>query len=86
MAYTPPEFPKYDYTYVIEQLLFDQGTMLVKFTPTDIRLAPVTYNIPIFADIDVNNIKPYLDNFAPNDKWFAQDTILNHGSTLVGTA
>ena len=81
-----PEFPKHDYTYSIEQLLFEQGTMLVKYMPVNTALPSVTINIPIWPGLDLNNMKPYLDNWAPNDKWFAQEMILNNGDSLLGAA
>lgn len=83
---TLPEFPKYEYSYQVMQLLFEQGTMVVKFLPTNPDLMSITYNIPIWPEMDLQNLKPYLDKWAPNDKWFAQELILNNGNNLLGSA
>lgn len=80
-----PTFPKYDYTYTVEQLLFEQGTMVVCYKPVNQTLISITYNVPIWPGLDLTNMKTYLDNWAPNDKWFAQETILNSGNNLLGT-
>jgi len=79
-----PEFPKYEYTFIIEQLLFEQGTMLVKYMPVKETLISVTYNIPIWPGIETSEIKIYVDKWAPHEKWFAQETILSMGSNLLG--
>lgn len=79
-----PVFPKYEYTFTIEQLLFEQGTMLVCYKPVNETLISVTYNVPIWPGHDLANMKPYLDNWAPHDKWYAQETILTTGNNLLG--
>jgi hypothetical protein len=79
-----PTFPAIEYSYKIEQLLFEQGTMLVKYLPAEQTLPSVTYNIPIWPDMDINNLKPYLDKWAPYSKWYAQSVILNSGNSLIG--
>lgn len=77
-------FPQYDFTYKILETFFDSGSMLVEFIPTDTKLPGLTYNIPIDASFDANNIKEYLIKYAPNEKWFAQEVILQHGDVLRG--
>jgi hypothetical protein len=79
-----PKFPAIPYSYKVEQLLFEQGTMLVKYLPDDVSLPSVTYNIPIWPDMDVNDLKPYVDKFAPYDKWYAQSLILKAGNLILG--
>ena len=83
MTYDEQTFPVFNYTFTVEQLLFDQGTMLVRFLPTDTTLSACVLNVPIWPSMDMNNIKAYLDNFAPNEKWYAQQIILNHTATLM---
>lgn len=84
MTYDDQNFPVFDYTYTIEQLLFDQGSMVVKYLPVDSTLSAIVLNIPIWPSMDMSNLKTYTDHFAPNDKWFAQQMILNHSSQLMG--
>lgn len=76
-------YPEYDFTFVVEQLLFEQGAMIVKYIQTDTRLTAYSYNIPILPDIDANNMKEYVKTWAPRDRWFAQETILNSGDALL---
>ena len=83
MTYDEQTFPVFNYTFTVEQLLFDQGTMLVRFLPTDTTLSAFVLNVPIWPSMDMNNIKAYLDNFSPNEKWYAQQIILNHTATLM---
>lgn len=79
-----PAFPTIEYTYKVEQLLFEQGTMLVKYIPNDITLTSIVYNIPIMPNMDINNLKSYLNTWAPFDKWYAQSVILSQGKALLG--
>jgi len=79
-------FPNYDFTFVIEQLLFEQGSMVVKYTPTDVRLTSISYAIPLLPTIDFNNLKAYVAEWAPKDKWFAQQTILESSNQLLNAA
>jgi len=78
-----PTFPDYEYTFEVEQFLFDQGTMLVNYKPKNKNLMSVKYNIPIWPGMDVNNMKPYLDNWAPKEKWFAQEKILELNNITI---
>ena len=84
MTYDEQTFPKFEFTYTVEQLLFDQGSMVVRYLPVDTTLSAIVLNIPIWPSIDMNDLKAYVSNFAPNDKWFAQQMILNNGSQLTG--
>lgn len=84
MTYEEQTFPQFDYTFTIQQLLFDQGTMLIKYLPTNTALSAIVLNVPIWPSMDMNDMKTYLDNFAPNEKWFAQQIILNHSDQLIG--
>lgn len=86
MNYAEQTFPVVDYTFTVEQLLFDQGTMLVKYMPTDETLTSITLNLPIWPSMDLNNLKAYTMSFAPYDKWYAQKVILNSSSQLMGGA
>lgn len=82
MAVQIPEFPVIDYTFEIKQTLFEMGTIIVKYTPVDERLTAIEYNIPIWPTMDLNNLKPYVDQWAPYDKWYAQGLILDNPETL----
>jgi hypothetical protein len=84
MLYEDQNFPVYDYTFTVEQLLFDQGTMLIRYLPVDETLSAIVLNIPIWPSMDLNDLKTYTGHFAPNDKWYAQKMILNHSSQLTG--
>lgn len=85
MATTDTNYPQYDFTYKVLNTYFDSGSILVEFTPTDTKLPSMTYNIPIDASFDVNNMKEYLKKYAPYEKWFAQEIILQHGDILTGS-
>jgi hypothetical protein len=79
-----PTYPEYAYTFTVEQLNFDQGGMTINFIPANTALAAIRAVVPIRPEMDVNDLKPYLDNFAPYNRWFAQETILAHNDTLMG--
>lgn len=79
-------FPEYEFTFVVEQLLFEQGAMIVKYTPSDERLTSIKYTIPMLPTMDVNNMKSYVTEWAPRDKWFAQQMILENGEKLLNAA
>jgi hypothetical protein len=79
-----PTFPEIEYNFSMEQLLFESGSILVKYTPVDERLTSITYNIPIWPDMDLNNMKPHVNRWAPFDKWYAQSLILTAGNTILG--
>jgi len=83
--YSDQIFPEYDYTFTIEQLLYDRGTMLVKYLPVDTTLPAITLNVPIWPSMDLNNIKAYTDSFAPYASWYAQKMILEHSLELMAT-
>ena len=82
---TEPNFPDYDFTFVIEQLLFERGIMVVKYTPVDNTLTSISCTVGIWPDMDINNLKPYLAKWAPKDKWYAQEMILKHGHILTNS-
>lgn len=75
---------KYGYTYKIQQLLPEQGSMLVEYTPTNTSFMKITYNIPILVDFDINDMGTYMEKFAPHDRWYAQDLMLNQSHILLG--
>jgi hypothetical protein len=77
-------YPEYDFSFVIEQVLFEQGTLVVKYMPVNTQLTSYTYNIPILPTLDMSNLKEYVKQWTPNDRWFAQEIILNNGTTLLG--
>lgn len=79
-----PTFPEIEYTFTVEQVLFESGTILVKYMPVNESLASITYNIPIWPDMDLNNLKPHVNRWAPFDRWYAQSLILTSGNTLLG--
>ena len=79
-----PVYPTYDYTFQVLNLLFERACMTVKFTPTNTSLAAFDLVIPIRPEMDVNNLKPDLDNFAPKNRWYAQELILAYSNTLMG--
>lgn len=79
-------YPEYDFSFVVEQLLFEQGTMVVKYTPTNTTLTSYSYSIPILPTIDMANLKEYVKEWAPKDRWFAQEFILNNANTLMGAS
>lgn len=81
-----PSFPEIEYTFTIEQLLFESGNLLVKYTPVDTTLTSITYSIPIWPDMDLNNMKPHVNKWAPFDRWYAQSLILTAGNTLLGSS
>ena len=78
------KFPEYDFTFKVLNTYFDMGSMMVRFTPVDTRLPALDYNVPIDALFNPADVKTYLKRYAPNQKWFAQEQILNHGTTLDG--
>lgn len=84
MIVPTPEFPKYQYTYKVVSLSFDSPHMLVDYIPTQETLAKITLNLPIFPTFDINDVDGYVEQFAPHDKWYAQELILTHGDTLLG--
>lgn len=80
---TELEYPHYEFTFEILETKFEQGTIQVKYTPVDTSLTVYEYNIPILPSFDVNNLKVYVSQWAPNDRWFAQKTIIANVN-LVG--
>lgn len=81
---TPPDFPTYEYTCTVENVLFEAGTIVVKYLPTDTRFAAQTLHLPIWPDFDINDKMTYFAKFAPHDKWYAQEMILTHEAAIKG--
>lgn len=83
---TPQAFiyPKYEYTFKVVSLSADQGCMLVDYLPKNPSLTKITLNLPILANFEPSKLEELVDSFAPNNKWFGQETILNYESILVG--
>lgn len=79
-------YPEYEFTFVIEQLLFEQCSMVVKYTPVDARLTSISYAIPIQPTLDLADLKTYVSQWAPKDKWFGQQMILEHENVLLNAA
>jgi hypothetical protein len=75
---------KYEYTYKIQQLFPEQGSMLVEYTPGNTSLMKISYNVPILIDFDINDMATYLEKYAPHDRWYAQELILNSSEILLG--
>jgi hypothetical protein len=84
ISYDDQQFPVYPYTFTVQKLLFDMGCMEVRFLPTDTALSAIVTTIPIWPAMDITNLKAYLDNFAPHDRWYAQKVITDHGNTILG--
>ena len=85
MDVTVDGFPKYPYTFLVVEAHYERGMLEVKYMPNDSRFIFITYTIPIEPDFDPNNLTTYVDKWAPHDKWFAQDMLLQHSATLVGS-
>jgi len=84
MEYPEEVFPTYEYTYTVEGLLFDQGAVAIRYLPTNTNLPAVVLNLPLWPSMDINNLAAWVARFAPNEKWYAQEMILNHGNTILG--
>ena len=79
-----PIYPKYEYTFKVTQTLFENAQIEVEYIPVDTRLLKLRFCLPITPDFDPANLTTYVETWAPYDKWFAQDIILQHGNNLVG--
>lgn len=79
-----PQFPKYTYTFKVINTLFESAQIEVEYIPEDTRLLKLRYCLPLLPDFDPANLTTYVETWAPYDKWFAQDMILQHGSNLIG--
>lgn len=82
----PPEFqyPNYEYSFVVKNFSSDSTNMIVEYTPANTSLTKITISLPILATFDPSTLETYVDRWAPNPKWFAQEIILNHGEILTG--
>lgn len=81
---TIPEFPKFAYTYKIVTINYESAHILVEYTPVDTKYTKLTYNLPILPSFNINDVDGYVEQFAPHDRWYAQDVILQYGDTLLG--
>jgi hypothetical protein len=78
------DYPKYEYTYKVISISFDTAHFLVDYFPTDTRFIKITYNLPILTTFKIDEINEYIDQWAPHDKWYAQEIILQHGNSILG--
>jgi len=76
----------YEYTFKVQTLMPESGSMIVEYTPANTALMKITYNVPILLDFDINDMTTYMDKFAPHDKWYAQELILNQSNILLGSS
>jgi hypothetical protein len=81
-----PEFnyPKYEYTFEVTNTFFESGTFEVKYMPKKETLMSVSYTLPILATFNVTDIGSYVDNWAPHDRWFAQEFIIKNENLMKG--
>lgn len=70
-------FPKYEYTFKIMNLLFDAGLVEVQYMPVDERFTKVLLAVPIPPTFDPEKLSEFVEHFAPHDRWFAQEKILS---------
>lgn len=77
-------YPKYEYTFKVVSLSAETGTILVDYLPKNESLAKITINLPILANFDPSKLEDLVDAFAPHNKWFGQETIINYESVLLG--
>lgn len=84
MADPRTDFKKYVYSFEVISIQYERASFEVKFIPNDSKLMSITYALPFDADFDITQLTSYVERFAPHDRWFAQEIILNHGNTLLG--
>lgn len=77
-------FPEYEFTYEVIAIHFEIAQFDVTYKPVDQRLTAISLSLPIFPDMDVNNLTPYIQKYAPRQKWYAQEVILNHSQLILG--
>jgi hypothetical protein len=77
------DFKKYLYSFEVISIQYERASFEVKFIPNDPTLMSITYGLPFDADFDITQLASYVERFAPHDKWFAQEMILNHGNALL---
>jgi len=80
------DFPEIPFTFEIKALDFESGTIRVRYLPTDERLTAVEYMVPILTNFDPSDMQTYLKTWAPFNKWYAQNQILAHQTTLLPNA
>lgn len=77
-------FPEYEFTFEVVSIHFDLGQFNVLYKPTDTRFTHVELSLPILPVMDMNDLLPYVKEFAPKQKWYAQQVILDNSNTLLG--
>lgn len=77
-------FPEYEFNYEVVSLHFEVAQFNVLYKPVDPRLTNIELSLPILPNMDLNDLKPYVKMFAPNDRWYAQLVILDNSSKLLG--
>ena len=77
-------FPEYEFTYEVTAIHFEIAQFDVMYTPVDSKLTSISFSLPILPEMDVNNLTPYIKKFAPHQKWYAQEVILNHSQIILG--
>lgn len=70
-------YPQYDFTFEILSSSFETGTLTVKYIPVNTDFTTFEYIVPILPSFDITNLKAYVLEWCPNDRWFAQETILS---------
>jgi uncharacterized protein (DUF486 family) len=78
-------FPEYEFTFEVVSIHFDIAQFNVLYKPVDSRLTHLEYSLPILPTMEVNNLYPYVKQFAPYSVWYAQEVLLNNSETLLGT-
>lgn len=79
-------FPEVPFTYEIKGVNFENGTIHVRYLPNNQQYTAVEYLVPILPTFNANDMQTYLKNWAPFDKWFAQQTILDNQTVLQPSA
>lgn len=81
------QFPIYEYTFKVMGVSAQSGNagIEVKYIPNDIRLTSISYFLPIEPNFDINNMASYVDQWAPRQQWFAQETILNNEAAILNS-
>jgi hypothetical protein len=87
MENTNVEFPVYEYTFKVVQVLAQSGNagIEIKYIPNDVRLTSLTFVLPIESNFDVNNMASYVDQWAPRQQWYAQEIILKHENAILNS-
>lgn len=78
-------FPQYEYTHEIVALMFESGAVEVKYIPQDTRFTIFTFIIPLLPTFDPSNVSEYFKQWAPFDKWYAQEVMIQHKDSFLGS-